>query len=30
MLIALKNRGEIEKLKKQLASKFKMKELGDA
>ncbi|KAH9793687.1 hypothetical protein KPL71_004622 [Citrus sinensis] len=30
MLIASKNRDEIERLKKQLASKFEMKELGDA
>ena len=29
MLIALKNRGEIERLKKQLASEFKVKDLGD-
>ncbi|KAH9689155.1 Integrase catalytic domain-containing protein [Citrus sinensis] len=30
MLIASKNRDEIERLKKQLASKFEMKDLGDA
>ncbi|KAH9768832.1 Integrase catalytic domain-containing protein [Citrus sinensis] len=30
MLIASKNRDEIERLKKQLASEFKMKDLGDA
>ena len=30
MLIALKNRAEIKRLKKQLASKFKMKDLGNA
>ncbi|KAH9763992.1 Integrase catalytic domain-containing protein [Citrus sinensis] len=30
MLIALKNRDEIERLKKQLASEFEMKDLGDA
>ena len=30
MLIASKNRDEIERLKKQLASEFEMKDLGDA
>ena len=30
MLIVSKNRDEIERLKKQLASEFKMKDLGDA
>ena len=30
MLIGSKNKSEIERLKKQLASKFEMKDLGDA
>ena len=30
ILIASKNRAEIERLKKQLASEFEMKDLGDA
>lgn len=30
MLIVSKNRGEIERLKKQLASEFEIKYLGDA
>ena len=30
MLIGSKNKGEIERLKKQLASKLEMKDLGDA